>query len=66
MIQVLTLNLRPGTREAFHQLYITASLPIQKKWNIEVLAHGPSLHDENSYYVVRVFKSLEDMQKKGR
>jgi hypothetical protein len=33
-----------------------------KKWNFEVLACGPSLHDVNSYYVIRRFKSLEDRQ----
>ena len=63
MIEILTLNLKPGTRDEFHQLYIAQSLPLQKKWEIEVVAHGPSLHDENSYYVIRSFKSLEDRQK---
>ena len=63
MIEILTLNLKPGTRDKFHQLYITESLPIQKKWNIEVVAHGPSLHDEDSYFVIRSFKGLEDRQK---
>jgi NIPSNAP len=62
MIEILTLNLKAGARDEFHQLYIRESLPIQKKWNIEVLAYGPSLHDENSYYVFRSFKSLEDRQ----
>ena len=60
MIEILTLNLRPGTREKFRQLYTAESLPLQKKWNIEVIAHGPSLIDENSYYVVRSFESPED------
>jgi hypothetical protein len=63
MIEILTLNLKPGTRDKFHQLYITESLPLQKKWKIEVVAYGPSLHDENSYYVIRSFKSLDDRQK---
>ena|SRR6185503_4874519 len=63
MIEILTLNLKPGTREKFHQLLVTESIPIQKKWNINVVANGPSLHDENSYYVIRSFKSLEDRQK---
>jgi hypothetical protein len=63
MIEILTLNLKPGIRDKFHQLYITLSLPLLKKWKIEVVAHGPSLHDENSYFVIRSFKSLEDRQK---
>ena len=63
MIEILTLNLRPGTRNMFHESFLLQSLPLQKKWKIKVVAHGPSLHDENSYYVIRSFKDLEDRQK---
>ena len=31
MIEILILNLRPGTRDEFHQLYVKESLPLQKK-----------------------------------
>ena len=63
MIEILTITLKQGVRDHFHQLYISESIPLQKKWNIEVRAFGPSLHDENSNYAVRSFKSLEDRQK---
>ena len=63
MIEIFTLNLKPGTKDKFHQLFENESLPLQKKWQIDVVAHGPSLHDENSYYVIRAFKSLEERQK---
>ena len=29
-----------------------------KRWNVDVVAYGPSLHDENSYYLMRRFESL--------
>jgi hypothetical protein len=64
MIEILSLNLKPGTRDKFHQLLVTESFPLQKKWKIKIVANGPSLHDENSYYVIRAFESLEDRQKK--
>jgi hypothetical protein len=35
----------------------------RKKWNFDLVAYGPSLHDANSYYVIRRFKSLEDREK---
>lgn len=63
MIEILILNLRPGTRDEFHQLYIKESLPLQQKWNINVVAHGASLHDDNSYYVIRSFKGLDEREK---
>jgi hypothetical protein len=59
LIEIRSINLRPGTREEFHRLYIEEALPLLKRWNFDVVAHGPSLHDENSYYVIRRFDSLE-------
>jgi hypothetical protein len=33
-------------------------LPLLERWNFDVVTHGPSLHDENTYYVIRRFDSL--------
>ena len=57
-IEIRTLNLKPSTRDEFHSLYIEEALPLLQRWNFDVVAHGPSLHDENSYYVIRRFDSL--------
>ena len=48
-IEIRSLNLKPGKRDEFHRLYIEQVLPLLKRWNFDVVAHGPSLHDENSY-----------------
>ena len=58
LIEIRSINLKPGMREEFHRLYIEVALPLLKRWNFDVVAHGPSLHDENSYYVVRRYDSL--------
>jgi len=57
-VEIRSINLKPGMREEFHRLYIEEALPLLKRWNMDVVAHGPSLHDENSYYVIRRFDSL--------
>ena len=38
--------------------YTKEAFPLLKRWNFDVVAYGPSLHDENSYYVIRRFGSL--------
>lgn len=58
LIEIRSINLKPGTRQQFHQLYIQQALPLLKRWNFDVVAYGPSLHDENSYYVIRRYDSL--------
>ena len=50
LIEVRSINLQPGRREEFHRLYIQKALPLLKRRNFDVVAHGPSLQDENSYY----------------
>ena len=62
VVEILTLTLKPGMRERFHRVYVSEALPLLMKWNFRVVAHGPSRHDENSYFVIRAFKSLEDRQ----
>src|SRR5687767_9374730 len=57
-VEIRSLNLKPGRREEFHRLYVEEALPLLQRWNFDVVAHGPSLHDENSYYVIRRFDSL--------
>ena len=64
IIEVRTYTLKQGSREQFHQLVIHESLPLLKKWNINVVAYGPSLHDQNSYFLIRSFVSLDMRQKK--
>jgi hypothetical protein len=61
-IEIRSLNLRPGTREEFHRLYIEEALPLLKRWNFDVVAHGPSLHDENTYYMIRRYESLSQRE----
>ena len=58
IVEFRTLVLKPDGREKFHRLYGEQSLPLHKRWNIDVVAYGPSLYDENTYYVIRRFDSL--------
>ena len=58
LIEIRSLNLKPGARNEFHRLYVEEALPRLKRWNFDVVAHGPSLHDENTYYVIRCYDSL--------
>ena len=58
LIEIRTITLKLNSREEFHRLYIEEALPRLQRWNFDVVAHGPSLHDENTYYVIRRFDSL--------
>ena len=58
IVEFRTLTLKPQSRKNFHQLFVERSLPLLQRWNFDVVAHGASLHDENTYYVIRRFDSV--------
>ena len=61
-VEIRSYNLRPGTRQSFHQLFMERALPMLNRWKVDVVRHGPSPHDEDSYYLMRAFPSLEDRE----
>jgi hypothetical protein len=61
-IEVRSYNLKPNTRAEFHRLFLEKAMPLLQRWNMDVVAYSPSLHDENSYYLIRRFDSLAHRQ----
>ena len=57
-VEIRSYDLKPGTRNEFHRLFIEEAFPLLKRWNVDVVAYGPSLHDETSYYLIRRFDNL--------
>ena len=58
LIEIRSYRLKPGTREEFHRLFLQEALPMLQRWNVDVVAYGPSLHDQDSYFLMRRFDSL--------
>lgn len=58
IIEIRSYTLKPGTRDEFHRLFLEQALPMLRRWNVDVVAYGPSLHDHDSYFLMRRFDSL--------
>jgi len=43
VIEILILDIKPGKRDEFHKIYEKESLPLLRKWKINVISYGPSL-----------------------
>lgn len=63
VVEIRSYNLKPGTRDRFHELVLTEALPLLRRWKFDVVGYGPSLHDRDSYYLMRSFPSLEERQR---
>jgi ketosteroid isomerase-like protein len=62
-VEIRSYNLKPGTRDRFHQLFLKEALPMLKRWKVDVVSYGPSLHDQDSYFLMRAFEGVEQRQK---
>ena len=58
IIEIRSYNLAPGSREEFHHLFLAEDYPLLMRWNVDVVTYGPSLHDADSYYLMRRYDSL--------
>jgi len=58
LVEIRSYNLKPGTRGEFDRL-VRETLPLLAKWEVDVVAYGPSAHDDNSYYLMRAFDNLD-------
>ncbi|HYB96741.1 MAG TPA: nuclear transport factor 2 family protein [Vicinamibacterales bacterium] len=61
-MEIRSYNLKPGTREAFHQLFLKEALPMLRRWKVDVVGYGPSLHDRDSYFLMRAFDGVGKRQ----
>jgi len=57
-LEIRSYNLKPESGDEFHRLFLEEAMPLLKRWNVDVVAYGPSLHDQNSYYLMRRYDSL--------
>jgi hypothetical protein len=64
IVEIRSYNLKPGTRSAYHQAVLEQALPLLRRWKMDVVAFGPSPHDENSYYLIRAFADVDDLNRK--
>lgn len=58
LVEFRSYNLKPGSRTQFHMLMLKESMPMLERWKVDVVDFGPSVHDDNAYYLIRRYDSL--------
>lgn len=59
--EMLQYALKPGTGAVFHSVMVNESIPLHRLFGIQVLAFGNSIHDADSYYLLRAFQDVSEM-----
>lgn len=63
IVEIRSYNLKPGTRDRFHQTFLRDALPMLERWKVDVVSYGPSLHDRDSYFLMRGFPGVDERQR---
>ncbi len=53
LVEIRSYRLKPGTAGEFDRLVREVSVPMLRRGGIDVVACGPSLRDEDAYYLMR-------------
>ena len=64
IVEIRTYNLKPGSRADFARIASTEVMPMLARWDTDVVRHGPSAHDEDTYFLIRAYASLDDRQQR--
>lgn len=60
LLEMRLFRLHPGTRAEFHRISDEGTIPMMRRFGINVLAYGPTLNDDNGYLLLRSFPSEEE------
>jgi hypothetical protein len=62
-VEIRSYALKPGSGPAFERLFRERAEPMLRAYGMDVVVFGKSAHDENAYFLIRAFDSLEHLTK---
>ncbi|PKE31466.1 NIPSNAP family protein [Rahnella sp. AA] len=58
IVEFLLYSLKKDSGAEFHRIMQEESIPLHRAAGMDVVAYGPSLHDSDSYHLIRAYDSL--------
>lgn len=60
LLEIRSYELKPGTRDEYDRLFREEAAPLLRRFEVDVVAMGPSIGDPNGTFLMRAFDDLED------
>jgi len=61
-VEIRSYTLHPGSRDAFDALMREQALPLLRDFGMDVVACGPSPHDDDAYYLIRAWRDFAERE----
>ena len=62
LVEIRSYKLKSGTSEEFHAVVSGLAVPMLHRWKADVVAFGHSAHEPETYFLVRAYSSLADLE----
>jgi hypothetical protein len=62
IVEIRAYNLKPGMHDRFRRLFHEQAFPMLQRAQIDVVAFGRSMHDQDAWYLMRAFSSVAERQ----
>jgi len=60
LLEIRLFKVNPGNRAEFDRISREGTVPLMRRLGITVVAYGPSLNNDNGYFLLRAFPSEQD------
>jgi len=64
LLEIRSYELKPGTRDEYDRLFREEAAPLLRRFEIDVVAVGPSTGDPNGYFLMRAFDDVDDRERR--
>lgn len=61
LVEIRSYKLKPGTASQFHSTAERTVVPLLRQWGMDVIAFGPSAHGPDTYFLIRAYNDLADL-----
>jgi hypothetical protein len=61
--EIIIYKLKKGKEEEYWDVFENESLPMLKRWGVDVVKYGFSIDDKSSFHLIRRYKDLEHRNK---
>jgi len=61
LVEIRSYKLKPGALASFHAAMAGVAVPMLRQWHTDVVAFGPSAHESDTYFLVRAYADLDDL-----
>ncbi len=60
--EIRIYKLKEHSAPRFHSVFMEQSLPMMKRWNVDIVDYGFSVIDKESFYLIRRYENISHRQ----